>query len=197
LSILGDGRRKGMISRCVLLGLGFGLGCFAGNESIRISVMEGEGAINNVRLQRAKVPVIRVETETGAPVSGAFVHFLAPTEGPGGVFLDGSSTSTVMTDTEGRASARGFRPNKTVGQFQIRVTVSYSGKTANARIIQTNAESAAARQISSKKIALLAIVGVAVAGGAAMVARGGGGSKTPAAAPGTVIAAGNPAFGPP
>src|SRR5262249_39646969 len=188
----------------------FGLACdlllwsAAGAESIRIVVVEGEGAVNNIRLKRAKEPVIRVEKESGAPVSGAVVHFLAPAHGPGGVFLDGKGTATAFTDTEGRASARGFRPNHTLGQFSIQVTASYFGQTATARILQINAEPSEVSRSASKKIAILAIVGGAVAGGAALAVRGG--SKTAAAASpgaagtaasGTTITAGNPSFGPP
>ena len=172
----------------------------AGAESIRIDILEGDGAINNIRLQRAKEPVIRVETETGAPVAGAVVHFLAPATGPGGTFLNGSASTTTQTDNEGRANAPGLRPNKIAGQFQIRVTASHLDQSASARITQTNAEPAIVTRNSSKKIAILAILGGAVAGGAALSARGGGGggaAKTPAAATGTVVVAGTPSFGAP
>jgi hypothetical protein len=192
--------------RFVLFGLASGLVLWsaAGAESLRIVVVEGEGAINNIALKRAKDPVIKVETEDGAPVSGAVVHFLAPAQGPGGVFLDGRGTATALTDPQGLATARGFRPNQTAGQFQIHVTASYYGQTATARISQINAQPSAASRGASKKIAILAIVGGAVAGGAALAARGGKAAPTPtpsaaapATSPGTVITAGNPSFGPP
>ncbi len=167
-------------------------------DSLIIKVLEGDGAINNIRLQRAKEPLISVETETGAPVPGATVHFLAPTAGPGAVFLDGSSNWTTSTDRQGRAVASGLRPNRNAGQFQIRVTASSLGQTASARINQTNAEPAITTGISSKKIAILAIVGGAIAGGA-LAARSGG-KSAPASVPassGTVITSGNPSFGAP
>src|SRR5437764_10878057 len=114
-----------MISRWILFGLIVWPASAA--EPIKVVVIEGDGAINNIRLQRAKEPVVRVETESGRPVSGAVVHFTAPTQGAGAVFVDGSPTAMVMTDVEGRATARGLRPNKTAGQFEIRVTASYQG----------------------------------------------------------------------
>jgi hypothetical protein len=171
-------------------------------QSITIKVLEGDAAINNIRSQRAKEPVVRVEDEAGEPVVGAAVHFLAPTTGPGGVFLFGRPTHTTVTDRDGRASAPGFRPNKSVGQFEIRVTASYSGQTAAAKVTQTNAEPATATGMSSKTIAILAIVGGAVAGGAAIAARGGGksapGSTSVASgASGAVISPGNPSLGAP
>ncbi|MEO7651071.1 MAG: hypothetical protein ABIZ80_11435 [Bryobacteraceae bacterium] len=167
-------------------------------DSIIIKVLEGDGAINNIRTQRAKEPVVRVETENGTPIAGVVVHFVAPAAGPGGHFLDGGSNLTTLTDHEGRASGPGFRPNKSAGQFHIRVTASFSGQTTNARIVQTNAESAVATAGSSKKIAILAILGGAVAGGAALAARSGGKNTPAAAAPsGTVITSGSPSFGAP
>lgn len=201
---------KVRVMRCILAGLAYAfLVCSAsGADAIRIVVVEGEGAINNLRLKRAKEPVIRVETDQGAPVSGAVVHFLAPADGPGGVFLDGSATATALTDSQGLATARGFRPNQTAGQFQIHVTASYYGQTATARIAQINAEPSATAASSSRKLAILAIVGGAVAGGVALAARAGGKTSAvasppapsipaPAAASPTVITAGSPSIGPP
>jgi hypothetical protein len=155
-------------------------------ESLKIVVVEGDGAINNIRLQRAKEPVVRVETDAGTPVAGAVVHFAAPGLGPGAVFGDGGLTQTVITDAEGRATGRGLRPNKTAGQFEIRVTASYQGASTTSKIIQTNAEPVELSRGSSKKLAILAIVGGAVAGGAALAARGGG-KSSPSAPPATVV----------
>ena len=170
-------------------------------EPLRIVVIEGDGAINNIRLQRAKEPVVRVETEAGRPVSGAAVHFTAPSQGPGAIFGDGSPTATVLTDVEGRATGRGLRPNKTAGQFEIRVTASYQGVSATARIVQTNAAPVEISRGSSKKIAILAILGGAAAGGAAFAVRGSGKSAASvpaaAAASGTVITPGTPVLGAP
>jgi hypothetical protein len=170
-----------------------------------VVVLEGDGAINNIRIQRAKEPVVRVETAAGSPVAGAAVTFLAPTQGPGVVFIGGGLTTTVITDAEGRAIGRGLKPNKIGGQFEIRVSASYQGSSATARIIQTNAEPVELSRGSSKTIAILVIVGGAVAGGAALAARGGGNKSasgappaaTPSALTSTVITAGTPVFGPP
>ncbi|HTM50821.1 MAG TPA: hypothetical protein VL285_19130 [Bryobacteraceae bacterium] len=173
----------------------------SGAEVFRVVVLEGDGAINNIRLQRAKEPVVRVETESGSPVQGAVVHFAAPSQGAGVVFSDGGPTATIVTDSEGRATGRGLRPNKTPGRFEIRVTASYQGLSATARIVQINAEPIELSKGSAKKIAILAIIGGAAAGGAAFAARGGG--KSVAAAPpgtppaGTVITPGTPILGAP
>jgi hypothetical protein len=186
--------------------VGFLVSSIHGAESLRLVVVEGDGAINNIRLQRAKEPVVRVEAASGSPIAGAAVTFLTPTNGPGAVFINNSSTTTVITDSEGRAIGRGLRPNKTAGQFEIRVNASFEGSSASARIIQTNAEPVEISRSSSKTIAILAIVGGAVAGGAAFAARGGGSRSPSASAPptatapiptGTSITPGAPSFGPP
>src|SRR5438094_104578 len=146
-----------MISRWILLGL-IASGA-AGAQTLRIVVVEGDGAVNNIHLERAKEPVIRVEKADGSALSGAGVHFLAPVQGPGASFFDGAPSLTTLTDVEGRAIGRGLKPNKIPGQFEIRVTASYAGDTATAKILQTNAEPVELGRHSSKTLAILAIVG--------------------------------------
>jgi hypothetical protein len=168
-------------------------------SKIQVTVVEGEGAINNVRLRRAKEPVVRVEGN-GRPVSGAAVVFQLPAQGAGGVFPDGRTSLTVLTDDNGQAIARGLRPTKTSGQFEIRVTASYHGQTASATISQTNAGTAGGT--SGKTIGILAGVGAAALGVALAAKGGGGGSRSgpspPPAGPGaTVITPGSPSMGPP
>jgi hypothetical protein len=163
-----------------------------------IEVVEGDGAINNIRLHRAKEPVVRVLDATGQPLPNVAVTFLLPESGASGMFADGHSSLTAMTDANGQAVGRGLRPNNTVGQFQIRVTASYQGAAATAIVTQTNAEPVQAGS-SSKKILIVALIGGAAAAGAA-VALGKGKSSSPAAPPaptGAVITPGAPTFGHP
>jgi hypothetical protein len=132
-----------------------------------------------------------VEDENHKPVAGAAVVFLLPDQGASGVFGNGSRTLTTITDSQGRAVARGFRPNNVKGNMQMRVTASFQGKTAVATITQTNvaaaaaAGGAAATGISGKLIAILAIAGAAAAGGAIAATRGGS-SPSPSAPPTTI-----------
>jgi len=162
----------------------------------RIEVLEGDGAINNIRLHHAKEPVVRVSDQDGHPIPNVAVTFLLPSEGASGTF-DGKTSLTVMTDSNGQAVGRGLRPNAGAGQFQIRVTTSFQGQAATANIAQTNAEPAQGG-ISSKTILILALVGGAAAAGAA-VALGKGKSSTSTTPPpsGAVISPGSPTFGPP
>jgi len=94
----------------------------------RVEVLEGDGAINNIKLHRAKEPVVRVADQDGHPLANVAVTFLLPEKGPGGSFADGKNTLTVMTDADGRAVGRGLRPNNSAGQFQIHVTASFQGQ---------------------------------------------------------------------
>jgi len=164
----------------------------------RIEVLEGDGAINNIRLHRAKEPVVRVVDQDGHPIPNVAVTFVLPETGAGGTFADGHSTYTAMTDSDGQAVGHGLRPNGNAGQFQIRVTTSFQGQAATTNISQTNAEPAQGGG-SSKTILIIALIGGAVAAGAAVALAKGKSpaTSTPPANTGAVISPGSPSFGPP
>jgi hypothetical protein len=173
---------------------------------LNLVVIEGEGAINNVRQRTAREPIVQVQDENHKPIAGAIVTFTLPSRGASGVFANGSQTLTVSTDQQGQAVARGLRPNTVKGQMQIRVSASNNGQTASTTITQTNAVAAAAAgaasggAVSGKLIAVLAVVGAAAAGGALYATRSGGSSGTPnptPSAPVTTVAAGSGQVGPP
>jgi hypothetical protein len=161
-------------------------------------IVEGEGAINNIRQRTAREPIVEVEDENHKPVAGAAVIFLLPNDGAGATFANGARSLTVMTDQQGRAIARGLRPNNVQGQYQIRVTASKEGRTANATITQSNIAGAGSGTtstgVSGKVIAIVAIAGAAVAGGIVAATRGG--NNNPANTV-TTIAAGTGTVGPP
>jgi len=54
--------------------------------SLNIVVVEGEGAINNIRQRVARDPMVRVEDNNHKPIAGAVVVFTLPTEGATGEF---------------------------------------------------------------------------------------------------------------
>jgi hypothetical protein len=161
----------------------------------RIEIMEGDGAINNIRLHRAKEPVVRVVDSTGQPLPNVAVTFLVPETGASGTFAAGLSSLTVMTDANGQAVGRGLRPNNHIGQFQIHVTASYQGDAATAIVTQTNAEPVQTGG-SSKKILLVALIGGAAAAGAAVaLSKGKSSPSAPPPPAGAVITPGTPTFG--
>jgi hypothetical protein len=165
---------------------------------LRITIVEGEGAINNIKQRVNREPIVQVEDENRRPVAGAVVVFFLPDRGPSGVFPNGSTNLTVVTDSQGRAAARGIRFNNANGQMQIRVNASYQGNTASAIITQNNVAAAAAAAgggISAKLIAILAIGAAAGAGAGIWAAQRGNGGATP---PGpTVLTPGTPTVGGP
>jgi len=169
-------------------------------QDLTIQIIEGQGAINNVKRGTAFEPVVEVHDKQGNAVSGASVIFTLPAVGPSATFPDGSKTLMTRTDASGRATARGMRPNGLPGEFDIRVNASYSGQSASSTFTQTNAAPAAAEHSSARKwVVLLGIAGGAAA--AAMVATHGGSSTptTPTVADPASgsITPGAPGFGPP
>lgn len=151
---------------------------------LNLIVVEGEGAINNIRQRTARETIVQVEDENHKPVAGAVVVFTLPSQGAGGTFANGAQTLTVTTDAQGRAVAQGLRVNRVAGKWQMRINASSGSRTATATVTQTNAAAAAAGAgagaaagISAKAIVIIvAVAGAAAAGGAVAATHGGGGS---------------------
>ena len=166
---------------------------------LKIVVLEGDGAINNIRERTAKDPVVRVENDDGQAIVGASVTFMLPDFGAGGFFPGGLTTLSTVTDREGRAAAHGLRPNNIAGQFQIRVNAAYRGKTVTAQVKQTNVAPVAARSSRNRIIAIAGIAAAGAVAGALFAVRGGGSGNNPASPgpAGITITPGSPVFGPP
>jgi hypothetical protein len=170
---------------------------------LHIVIVEGEGAINNIRQRVAREPIVQVEDENRKPVAGAAVTFLLPQQGPGATFANGARSTTLLTDNNGRAVARGLQPNNVNGQYEIRVNASHQGRTASAVISQTNAfaagaAAAAGAGISAKLLAIVAVAAAATAGGVIAATRSddNGGQRGGVVTP-TVIVPGSPTVGGP
>lgn len=111
-----------------------------GQESpkLKILIIEGEGATNNIKQRTAREPIVEVQDENNRPVGGAIVTFTAPNYGASGTFQGGSKLFTVTTDSNGRATARGFQPNSAKGQLKLQVRAQANGQSASAEINMTN-----------------------------------------------------------
>jgi len=107
----------------------------------RIKVIEGDGAINNIRQPVNRGASVVVEDENHNPLSGVSVTFFLPNEGPSGLFPNGNRVLSVFTDDKGIASSRGVRFNNQVGLMKIGVVASLFAQTASATITQTNISS--------------------------------------------------------
>ncbi len=137
----------------------------------RIIVVEGEGAIHNIREGRAAQPLVLVQDSIGRPLEGVAVTFIGPESGPGVQFANGLSI-TVRTDARGEARASGMRPNRIPGGFRLRVEAGCGGQIARALIGQTNAAPLDKRRGWGRKAAVAAIVGAAAAAAVAIAAGG-------------------------
>jgi hypothetical protein len=177
----------------------------AADEPIKITILEGEGAANNIRTRAAHDLVVTVTQADGRPVAGAAVVFTAPSQGAGGTFLDGALSTTSVTDARGQAVAKNFRPNQTAGKFEIRVSASWNGSTARTVITQFNMDVPAPaadgkRSGHGKLLLILAAIGGAAAGGIVAATQGGGSANpgTPATGPVPIgITPGAGSVGPP
>ena len=166
-----------------------------------IQILEGDGAINSIRLHRGHDPSVRIVSSAGEPISGATVTFLLPSTGPSATFGGNGLSTSAVTDDHGIATGRGLRPNAVAGQFRIRITTSWHGSPAMATLVQVNAEPVI-RSGNSKKIAIIVLIAGAAAGGAAAALGHQSGSPAPAsttAGPTTSgsIVPGSPTIGPP
>jgi hypothetical protein len=153
--------------------------------NLRIVVLEGEGARNDLALRTAQRLAVQVQDTVAGTAVGAEVTFTAPATGAGGVFSNGARRITVMTNAQGLAVVEGFRPNAAAGDFQIGIEASYRGQKATASIMQSNI-GAAKKSGSAKWIAIIGIAGGAAAA-AALAGKKGGDSPTPLLTPGRQI----------
>ena len=145
---------------------------------LQIVIVQGDGAINNIKQRTAREVIVRVEDKNKRPVGGAAVRFALPARGPGAVFSHGSRLLTVITDQNGQAKTSALKINRAVGVFKINVTASFQGHVGTAVLTQTNALAGAGATASS-------------AGGAAgSSGAGGGGAGGGAAGSGTAAGAG-------
>lgn len=156
-----------------------------GAMKLNIVVISGDGAINNIKSRTARETIVEVRDENNKPVAGASVVFLLPDSGPGLVSSNGSRMLTSMTDANGRAAARGLKPNGQSGRFNLQVRANYQQSFGQLAIAQTNMVAAGAA-ISGLTVALIAVGAAAAAGTAYAVTRDNGpGRATVGVNPGT------------
>src|SRR5436305_1583384 len=100
---------RNVLSMAVLLfplSLAFGQAPQAPPQAPRLNIVivEGDGAINNIKQRTSRETIVEVQDENHRPVAGAAVVFLLPGDGPGGAFAGGAKSVTLTTDTAGRAT---------------------------------------------------------------------------------------------
>ena len=171
----------------------------ASNEGLKLVVVQGEDARNNIRMRSGSEVAVKVLDEAEKPVSGAEVVFQVPASGPSGRFYDWLQTQTVKTNAEGVARARGLTPNEQTGQWHMRVLAQHGVKSGQVMVAQNNVigEGTTANGGKSRKKLWIVVGVVAVAAiVAAVVASGGDDAATTAdrrpviVAPGTISVGG-------
>jgi len=168
---------------------------------LNVAIVEGEGAINNIKRRTSRETIVQVEAENHKPVAGAAVAFLLPADGPGGTFTGGAKSASIVTDNAGRAAMPHLQINSNPGSYSIGVYASHAGLASSATISQSSIVGAAAAMSTAGIIGIVA--GVAAAGGVALavVSKGkssnSGPSQPATAATGTVASGGGTVFGPP
>jgi hypothetical protein len=113
------------------------------SDELKIVVVEGEDGVNIVKKKTAVQPVVEVRDKNDLPVAGATVTFALPSAGPGGTFLNGARSLTMITNSAGRAAVASLHPVGT-GAFHIGVSAAFQGHIATVAIAQTNYLTAAA-----------------------------------------------------
>ena len=167
---------------------------------LKILVIDGEGAINNIQLGSGREPVVEVRDDSDRPVAGAKVTFSCPERGPGGTFFGASRNLTITTNEQGRATATGFRPNLQEGRFQIQVAAAQGDKTATTVITQSNAlPTGGVNKVvkTKKKFGTGYIIALVAAGAIAGIVAGTRGGEETTTNPGTSITAGTVTVGTP
>jgi len=105
--------------------------------TFHIVVKEGEGAVNILNRQTAIQPIVQVCGKNNEPIAGALVTFTSPSNGSGGVFLNGSRSISLLTDSSGHTGVVSMKPVGT-GAFKLSVSASFHGQIATATVSQTN-----------------------------------------------------------
>jgi hypothetical protein len=157
-----------------------------------IQVLDGEGALNDVRGRTAREPIVQIEDENHKPIAGALVIFSTPSSGPSALFSNGLTTFQTTTLADGKAVATGFKPNGMSGSYQIHVQATSGNLSSESVINQTNvtppstAPAHAARALPIKAIAIIAAVAAGAVAAGIIATRDNQHSDTVTAGPPTV-----------
>jgi hypothetical protein len=109
-------------------------------KSLLITIVEGEGALNDIRTRTAREPIVEVDDENHKPVAGALVLFSLDKTGSSYANFAGLPSVSVRTDQAGRAVATGFQTARKKGTYKINVHASIGVLVADTIINESNFE---------------------------------------------------------
>ena len=185
------------MSRSLILFLGWTLVAGAQPAALKVTLIEGDGAVYPAGSRATRGVTVKVTDDTGQPVEGATVSFSLPSDGPGGVFSSGARTEVASSRSDGGAGVWGMQWNRTPGPFGILITAVKGAARGGITCSQSLAVAAAPDHRQSRtgpgghKWLWITLAVVGGAAGAGVAAAGGG--KTSASAPGsTAIQIGAP-----
>ena len=144
-----------------------------GDARYQLVVVRGEDAQNNIKKGRATKAVVEVRDRNRKPVAGIAVLFTLPDSGPSGVFVSGSTSTTVTTDSLGQAAVT-YKPNNVPGQFNLKASAKGAENDVNAKQNNSAGTTAALSTTAIVVLVVAAAVGVGLGVG---LTRDGGGSR--------------------
>lgn len=141
------------------------------HNKLFITILEGEGALNDIRGRTAREPIIQVEDENHKPVAGAAVIFTTPGSGASATFSNGLTSLHTTTTADGKAFATGMRPNSTTGEYQIQVQANWASLSSVAVINTVNvlesSHSSRAQHAGRGFPVKIVVIGAVIVGGVA------------------------------
>ena len=111
----------------------------AAPHALFIDILQGEGALNDVRARTAREPIVEIRDENHKPVAGVVVLFVIDSNGGGlGATFNGAQAFSMTTGEDGQAFGRGFQLTRTTGKFHISVDARQGNLHTRGVINQTN-----------------------------------------------------------
>jgi len=108
-------------------------------QMLTIEILDGEGALNNIRQRDAREPIVQVTDENHKPVAGVALLLLIHGSNGATASFSGSPTLRLTTNAEGIARATGLKLGRKPGNITISVTATVGAVVvASAVIHQTN-----------------------------------------------------------
>jgi len=118
-------------------------GAEGGPQKLIITILDGEGALNNIRQRDAREPVVQVTDENHKPVAGVALLFLIHDGAKGAsANFNGASSFATTTGPDGVAKTTGLQVGRTPGTYTITVTATLGAIVATTVIHQGNIISA-------------------------------------------------------